>query len=85
MEKKKRKTHYRQVQSVSLDGIPNATDLVEAYEYLGYHTKVKGATLLLFWGTKPKKTDKEKVVDENKKERRSKTERRLGRKFSRPE
>lgn len=84
MEKKKRKTHYRQVQTVHLAGSPNAARLIEEYEYLGYGTKVRGETLKLFWGTKPKKADKDKA-EEIKKERRTKTERRLGRKFSRPE
>lgn len=81
-KKKKRKTHFRQVQTVYVpDG--NIKSVAEQYEYLGYHTKVKGDTVHLYWGTKPKKEKTEEKQE--KKERRSKTERRLGRKFSRNE
>ena len=70
----------QKVQVVNLRFIEDPKFLQEQYEMLGFTARRTGDDLELYWG-KPKRVKPKDEEDEKKPERRSKTERRLGRKF----
>jgi hypothetical protein len=70
----------QKVQEVSLLGIENPQFLKEEYESLGFYVERHEDHLKVYWG-KPEKRKKKEETDEKRPERRSKTERRLGKKY----
>jgi hypothetical protein len=71
----------QKVQVVSLKFVKDSDFLKEQYESLGFIAKYEGEDLVLYWG-KPKRIKPKEDDEEKRPERRSKTERRLGKKFS---
>lgn len=70
----------QKVQTIDLRLVKDRKFFIESYELLGFHAIVEGDELSLFWG-KPEKRKKKEEDEEKRPERRSKTERRLGKKF----
>lgn len=69
----------QKVQTINLALVEDRKMMIESYESLGFIAEVDGDTLNLYWG-KPERR-KKKEEDEKRPERRSKTERRLGKKY----
>jgi hypothetical protein len=71
----------QKVQEVSLLGIKDAKFLVEEYESMGFYVEKHEDHLNVYWGKPDKPKKKVEEQEDKKPERRSKTERRLGKKF----
>ena len=71
----------QKVQEVSLLGIKDPEFLKQEYESIGFYVEKHEDHLKVYWGKPEKPKKKVEESEEKRPERRSKTERRLGKKF----